>query len=41
MRLLLNFEPMSFEEIRTMDIVVYSIYKEACFQRGLLELDRE
>lgn len=43
MRLLLNFVtgPKDFKDIRTVDRVVYSTYKEACFHRGLLESDKE
>nr|XP_017245346.1 PREDICTED: uncharacterized protein LOC108217005 [Daucus carota subsp. sativus] len=43
MRLLLNIVvgAQSFEDIRTVDGIVYSTYKEACFQRGLLESDNE
>ncbi|KAL8122219.1 hypothetical protein AgCh_018822 [Apium graveolens] len=43
MRLLLNFVtgPMDFKDIRTVDGVVCPIYKEAYFQRGLLESDKE
>ncbi|XP_074342273.1 uncharacterized protein LOC141679760 [Apium graveolens] len=43
LRLLLNFVvgPKSFEEIRTVDGVVYPTYKEAYFHRGLLESDKE
>ncbi|XP_074356468.1 uncharacterized protein LOC141696187 [Apium graveolens] len=39
MRLLLNIVVgvKMFEEIRTVDGIVYSTYKEACFHRGLLE----
>ncbi|KAL8111953.1 hypothetical protein AgCh_019598 [Apium graveolens] len=43
MRLLLNIIPgaQTFEEIRTIDGIIYPTYKEACFYRGLLECDNE
>ncbi|XP_074323314.1 uncharacterized protein LOC141660246 [Apium graveolens] len=43
MRLLLNIVigVKTFEEIRTVDGIVYSTYKEACFYRGFLESDKE
>ncbi|XP_074356463.1 uncharacterized protein LOC141696182 [Apium graveolens] len=43
MRLLLNIVVgvKMFEEIRTVDGIVYSTYKEACFHRGLLESGNE
>ncbi|XP_074356466.1 uncharacterized protein LOC141696185 [Apium graveolens] len=43
MRLLLNIVVgvKMFEEIRTVDGIVYSTYKEACFHRGLLESGKE
>lgn len=43
MRLLLNIIPgaQTFEEIRTVDGIIYPTYKEACFHRGLLECDNE
>ncbi|XP_074362378.1 uncharacterized protein LOC141702627 [Apium graveolens] len=43
MRLLLNIVVgvKTFEEIRKVDGIVYSTYKEACFHRGLLESDKE
>lgn len=43
MQLLLNIivEAQNFEDIRTVDGIVYSTYKEACFRRGLLESAKE
>lgn len=43
MRLLLNIVTgaTSFEDVRTVDGIVYTTYKEACFHRGLLESDKE
>ncbi|XP_074375138.1 uncharacterized protein LOC141716868 [Apium graveolens] len=43
MRLLLNIVAgaKSFEDIRTVNGIIYDTYKEACFQRGLLESDNE
>lgn len=43
MRLLLNIVvgAKKFEDIRTVDGVVYETYKEACFHRGLLDSDNE
>lgn len=43
MRMLLNVarSATSFQDIRTMDGVVYSTYKEACYHHGLLESDNE
>lgn len=43
MRLLLNIVvgAKNFEDISTVDGIVYPTYKEACFHRGLLESDKE
>ncbi|XP_074328068.1 uncharacterized protein LOC141665980 [Apium graveolens] len=43
LRLLLNVivGAKTFDEIRTVDGIVYPINKEACFHRGLLESDKE
>ncbi|XP_074374461.1 uncharacterized protein LOC141714864 [Apium graveolens] len=43
MRLLLNTVAgeTSFEDIRTVDGIIYETYKEACFRRGLLESGNE
>ena len=43
MRMILNFVAgaKNFADVRTVDGVVCSTYKEACFRRGLLESDRE
>ncbi|XP_057760779.1 uncharacterized protein LOC130981179 [Arachis stenosperma] len=43
LRLLLNFVkgPTSFEDIRTINDVVYATFKGACYTRGLLEDDKE
>ncbi|XP_020962284.1 uncharacterized protein LOC107606362 isoform X4 [Arachis ipaensis] len=43
LRLLLNFVkgPTSFEDIRTIDDVVYATFKDACYARGLLENEKE
>lgn len=43
LRMLLNIVKgaTSFEEIRTVDGVVYNTYQEACFHRGLLDSDGE
>ncbi|XP_074374416.1 uncharacterized protein LOC141714820 [Apium graveolens] len=43
MHLLLNIIPgaQTFEEIRTVDGIIYPTYKEACFHRGLLKSDND
>lgn len=43
MRMLLNLVAGAkrFEDIRTVNGIVYPTYKEACFQRGLLDSDKE
>ncbi|XP_074346335.1 uncharacterized protein LOC141685109 [Apium graveolens] len=43
LRLLLNIVvgPNNYEDIRTVDGIVYPTYKETCFHRGLLESDKE
>ncbi|XP_074324065.1 uncharacterized protein LOC141660986 [Apium graveolens] len=43
LRLLLNIVvgPKNYENIRTVDGIVYPTYKETCFHRGLLESDKE
>ncbi|XP_052111545.1 LOW QUALITY PROTEIN: uncharacterized protein LOC127742858 [Arachis duranensis] len=43
MRLLLNFVrgPTSYEDIRTIDGVLHSTFKDACYGRGLLDDDKE
>ncbi|XP_029148390.1 uncharacterized protein [Arachis hypogaea] len=43
LRLLLNYVKgaTSYEEIRTLDGVMYATFKEACYARGLLDDDKE
>ncbi|XP_016199851.1 uncharacterized protein LOC107640862 [Arachis ipaensis] len=43
LRLLLNFVrgPTSYEEIRTIDGVLYSTFRDACYAQGLLDDDKE
>ncbi|XP_072087196.1 uncharacterized protein [Arachis hypogaea] len=43
LRLLLNFVrgPTSYEEIRTIDGVLYSTFRDACYTQGLLDDDKE
>ncbi|XP_074378184.1 uncharacterized protein LOC141719710 [Apium graveolens] len=43
LRMLLNFVwgAMSFEDVHTVNGIVYNTYKEACFHHGLLECDDE
>ncbi|XP_025669993.1 uncharacterized protein [Arachis hypogaea] len=42
-KLLLNFVrgPISYEEIRTVDDVLYETFRDACYARGLLDDDKE